>query len=94
MLKKGQMVKFSKPVSSMKTVYEAIEQGHCYRHVLIKETGLNENQVRAALWNLSFISAIKRVTDDQGRTMYVLPGAWVTPVSPCLLGVSSIFNCR
>lgn len=92
MLKKGQLVKFSRPVSTMKTVLEAIEQGHCFRHTLIVETKLNENQVRAAIWNLAFIGAIKRGTDDQGRTVYVTAGAWVEPVAPCLLGVNSIFN--
>ena len=92
MLKKGQMVKFARPVSSMKTVYEAIEQGVCCRHTLIAETKLNENQVRAALWNLSFISAIKRVDDANGRTMYVLPSAWTEPVAQNLRGVSSIFH--
>lgn len=94
MIKKGQMVKFTRPVSSMKTVLEAIEQGVCYRHTLVEETTLNENQVRAAIYNLSFIGAIKRTLDYNGRTMYVTAGTWTEPVSNCLLGVSSIFNCR
>jgi hypothetical protein len=92
MLKKGQLVKFSRPVSTMKTVLEAIEQGHCYRHILIVETSLNENQVRSAIWNLAFIGAIKRTTDDQGRTKYVTAGEWTEDIAPCLLGVNSIFN--
>jgi hypothetical protein len=76
----------------MKTVYEAIEQGICYRHTLIEETTLNENQVRAALWNLSFVGAIKRVNDSNGRFMYVLPSTWTEPVAKNLLGIRSIFD--
>ena len=94
MLKKGQAVKFSRPVSTMKTVFEAIEQGNSYRYEVLRETGLHENKVRSAIWNLAFIGAIRKVTDDQGRTRYVIPGVWVEPVAKCLLGVSSIFNVR
>ena len=92
MLKKGQLVKFTRPVSTMKLVYEAIEQGFAYRYEVVKETNLKENQVRSAIWNLSFIGAIKKVQDDQGRSRYVIPGVWVEPVADCLCGVNSIFN--
>lgn len=94
MLKKGQLVQFSRPVSTMKTVFEAVEQGFAYRYEVIRETGLQENQVRSAIWNLAYIGAIKKVTDESGRTKYVIPGVWVEPVAKCLMGVSSIFHVR
>jgi len=93
MLKKGQLVKFSRPVSTMKTVYYSITNGHTSRREIMDDTGLNENQVRSACWNLSFIAAIVRINDESGRTRYTLPGGW-EPVASCLLGVSSIFNVR
>lgn len=93
MLRKNTPVKFSRPVSSMKTVLEAIEQGHQYRHEIVKEAKLPVNKVRAALWNLTFIGVIQRGIDREGRNIYVLPGR-LGEIAPCLLGVRSIFDVR
>jgi hypothetical protein len=93
MIKKGQLVKFSRPVSSMKTVYFSILNGHNSRREIMEDSGLNENQVRSACWNLSFVGAIIRLNDSEGRTRYEIPGGW-QPTAPCLRGVSSIFNAR
>lgn len=37
MLKKGQPVKFSRPMSTMRVVLMAVEQGHQYRHDILRE---------------------------------------------------------
>lgn len=49
MLKKGQPVKFSRPMSTMRVVLLAVEQGHQYRHDILKETKLKQGQVNSAL---------------------------------------------
>jgi len=93
MLKKGQPVKFSRPMSTMRVVLLAVEQGYQYRHEITSETKLNPGQVNSALWNLTFIGAVVRDVDKEGRSVYLLPGK-IRKVAPCLLGVSSIFNVR
>lgn len=94
MLKKGQPVKFSRPVSTMKTVFEAIEQGHVYRQEIVTITKLEQGKVRSALFNLCFVGAVRLVQDKEGRSMYALPGAWLQPTPRILCGINSIFNCR
>lgn len=91
MLKKGQGNNFAKPVSNMRLVYQAIESGCTIRIEVMKETGLPEGKVRSAIWNLSYIGAIKRVDDGNGKSRYILP---TMDVGNCFKGVSSIFNIR
>lgn len=93
MLKKGQPVKFSRPMSTMRVVLMAVEQGHQYRHDILKETKLKQGQVNSALWNLTYIGAVMREADTEGRSIYVLPGM-LRKVAPCLMGVRSIFDIR
>ena len=93
MLKKGQPVKFSRPMSTMRVVLMAVEQGHQYRHDILKETKLKQGQVNSALWNLTYIGAVMRETDKEGRSIYILPGM-LRRVAPCLMGVRSIFDIR
>lgn len=93
MLKKDQPVKFSRPMSTMRVVLLAVEQGKQYRYEILKETGLKAGQVNSALWNLTFIGAVVRDVDREGRSVYLLPGK-IYRTAPCLLGVSSIFNVR
>ena len=93
MLHKNQPVKFSRPVSSMRTVLQAVEGGLHYRYEIVRSTALAQNKVRAALYNLCFIGALRHTQDAQGRSMYVLPGQ-LGPTAPCLLGVRSIFDVR
>lgn len=94
MLKKGQPVQFSKPMSTMKLVLEAIEQGFQYKHEIKKETGLHPGQVDSAIWNLRFIGMIERRHDRERRYIYTVAGRISGPIAPCLLGVRSIFDCH
>ena len=94
MLKKGQMVAFTRPMSSMKIVLEAVENGALNRYDIEQVTNLRAGQISSALYNLAFIGAVQHSTDEQGRHIYVPPGKWNTPVAKCLCGVSSIFNVR
>ena len=93
MLKKNQPVKFSRPMSTMRTVLLAVEHGHQYRHDILTETKLQAGQVQAALYNLTFIGVIVREIDAQGRSIYLIPGTNYG-VAPCLCGVRSIFDVR
>jgi transcription initiation factor IIE alpha subunit len=93
MLKKNQPVKFSRPVSTMRTVFEQVEQGVMYRAEIIENTSLVPNKVRAALFNLTFIGVIHRGEDEHGRSIYVIPNSTVG-VGQCLKGVASIFHVR
>lgn len=61
MLKKNQLVKFAKPMSTMRQVLSAVEHGFETRQSIVDETGLVLNKVRAALCNLTFIGAIQRI---------------------------------
>lgn len=94
MLKKGQMVGFKRPMSSMKTVLEAVENGSKNIAECVEYTGLRRGQIASALYNLAFIGAIESMTDREGRHVYVIPGTWNKPVAKCLCGVNSIFNVR
>lgn len=93
MLKKNQPVKFSRPMSTMRTVLLAVEHGFQYRHDILGETKLKAGQVQAALYNLTYIGVIVRELDAQGRSIYLIP---VTNygVAKCLCGVRSIFDVR
>lgn len=94
MLKKGQMVSFKRPISSMRTVLESVENGLRQTHEIVEVTKLRRGQVKSALHNLSFIGAIRSVHDEHGRCIYVVPGERLEPVAECLLGVRSIFDVR
>jgi predicted transcriptional regulator len=94
MLRKGQMISFKRPMSSMKTVLEAVENGMRQTRDIVEGTKLRQGQVKSALHNLSFIGAIKAERDTSGRCVYVLPGEYRAPVARCLLGVRSIFDVR
>lgn len=93
MLKKNQLVKFVRPMSTMRTVLALIEQGHELRHDIVDASGLRLGQVVSALYNLKFIGCIRTDTDAQGRTVYRSPGR-LYGVAPCLCGVRSIFDAR
>jgi transcription initiation factor IIE alpha subunit len=93
MLKKNCPVKFSRPVSTMRAVFEQVEQGVQYRSEIVEKTGLVQSKVRAALYNLTFIGVIERGEDELGRSVYVIPNSHVG-VALCLKGVSSIFHVR
>ncbi len=90
MLKKGQPVKFSRPVSTMRTVLSVVENGYMFKHDIISESGLKPGQVSSALYNLVFIGAVQRQTDGRGRSAYTVGGRHYG-VAPCLRGISSIF---
>ena len=91
MLKKGQPVKFTRPVSTMRTVLASVENGYQYRHDIVDETGLKLGQVSAALYNLTFIGCITRMMDDNGRSVYMSPGR-LYGSSDCFKGVNSVFS--
>ena len=93
MLKKGQLVAFTRPMSTMRRVLDAIEVGNS-RQIDIREyTGMRQGQVASALYNLVFVGALLRETDDQGRSVYFTKGM-IGSVPGCLKGVNSIFNPR
>lgn len=93
MIKKGQMLKFSRPMSTMRTVLECVENGISHRADIVTKTKLTPGQVKSALHNLAFIGAILSSTDEQDRRVYILPGQ-ITTIAKCLCGVNSIFNVR
>ena len=94
MLRKGQMISFKRPMSSMKIVLEAVENNMRQAHEIVSGTSLRTGQVKSALHNLAFIGAIVAGRDDAGRCIYVLPGEFRAPVAQCLRGVRSIFDVR
>lgn len=92
MLKKGQPLQFKRPMSSMRLVLMAIENGHQTILEIRTETRLNKGQVAGAISNLAYIGAIcTKHRDDCGRAIYVLPGQ-IRGVADCLKGVNSIFS--
>ena len=93
MLKKNTPVKFSRPISTMRTVLAAVEHGFMYRHDILTETNLKAGQVQAALYNLTFVGVIQRAEDANGRSIYLVPGRQYG-VAKCLCGINSIFNAR
>jgi hypothetical protein len=93
MLKKGQLVQFVNPMSTMHKVLNSVGRDKTHRRAIMEDTGLNDGQVRSALWNLTFIGAIKRGTDGQGRSVYRIPGAGME-VCAALKGINSIFSSR
>lgn len=76
----------------MKRVLEAIEQDNLYRIDIEKATGLQTGQVRSAIFNLTFIGAIQRAKDNNGKTVYFVSGKFTGGVAPCLRGIRSIFE--
>lgn len=93
MLKKNTPVKFTKPVSTMRTVLAAVEHGFMYRHDILTQTCLKDGQVQAALYNLTFCGLVTRSVDANGRSIYLVPGRQYG-VAKCLCGVRSIFDVR
>ena len=92
MLKKGQPLQFKRPMSSMRQVLSAIEDGHITSLTIREATKLNRGQVSSAIENLAYIGAILTGNrDEHGRAFYTLPGQ-IQSVAPCLKGVSSIFH--
>ena len=77
----------------MRSVLMAVENGLGARVDIVASTGLHTGQVRSALYNLVYIGALLRETDESGRSVYSLPGR-VKGVAPCLRGVRSIFDVR
>ena len=92
-LRKNTPVKFSRPISSMRTVLQAVEQGNHTRAEIEAYSNLVPGKARSALYNLCFIGVVIRVEDDQRRSRYILPGT-LGPVAKCLYGVRSIFDVR
>lgn len=96
MIRKGQSdFKFIRPMSNMRVVLLAVEQGNCTRRAIIEATGLIDGKVKSALFNLSFIGAVKKSRSREGTTIWITPGSWeAEPVAKCLKGVRSIFDVR
>ena len=92
MLKKGvTLVKFTRPASAMRVCLQAVENDCRSKTEIMKYTKLERGKVDSALRNLAYIGAITRREDQQGRSVYQLPGR-LGPVAPCLMGVRSIFD--
>lgn len=91
MLKKGQPIKFKRPMSSMGVVLSAIQCGHQTNVEIQLETKLSRRQVSGAIENLAFIGEILTGNkNEKGCALYVLPDKLT--VGACLKGASSIFN--
>lgn len=91
-LKPDHIVKFTRPMSYMRRVLMAIEQGNHRQEVIIEVTGLQFGNVRSAIDNLLYIKAILRSEDRQGRKIYYVPGQQVGPVSDCWHNAPSAFH--
>lgn len=92
MLKKGQSVKFTRPMSSMRLVLMSVENGNCSVRSIMDDTRLTRGQVMGAIANLAYIGALcTKQKDPQGRAIYTLPGQ-IHGVPPCLKAVNSVFN--
>lgn len=93
-MKKGQNnFKFIRPMSNMRVVLQAVEQGNCTKQSIADASGLHIGQVRQALKNLCFIRAVCVARDSSGRNAFLIPNSYVG-VASNLKGVSSIFNCK
>ena len=93
-MKKGQThFKFIRPMSNMRIVLSAVEQGNCNKQSIVDSTRLQMGQVRQALKNLCWLRAVLVERDDNGRSIFIIPGSRVG-VASNLKGVSSIFNCK
>lgn len=77
----------------MRRVLSAVEMGNERQIDIVVATGLRVGQVVSALWNLTFIGALVRLKDRQGRSIYVMHNGRA-PVALCLCGVRSIFDVR
>lgn len=91
-MKKGQQhFNFIRPMSNMRVVLLAVEQGNC-THQLIKDaSGLFAGQIKQALKNLCWIRAVVTERDSSGRNTFIVPGSRIG-VAANLRGVNSIFN--
>lgn len=94
MLRKNTPVKFARPISTMRTVFELVESGVETRIEMVEQSKLVVGKVRAALFNLTFIGAIVRYEDEQGRSRYTTPNKVAISAGECLKGVRSIFDVR
>ena len=94
MLRKNTPVKFARPISTMRTVFELVESGVETRAEMVEQSKLVVGKVRAALFNLTFIGAIVRYEDEQGRSRYTTPNKVAISTGECLKGVRSIFDVR
>lgn len=93
-MKKGQThFKFIRPMSNMRQVLSAVEQGNCTKLAIVDATRLQIGQVRQALKNLCWLRAVLVDRDENGRNMFIVPGSRVG-IASNLKGVSSIFNCK
>lgn len=93
-MKKGQThFKFIRPMSNMRVVLSAVEQGNCTPRAIADSSGLFLGQVKQSLKHLCYIRAVMADRDSCGRFMYIIPGSRVG-VASNLKGVSSIFNCK
>jgi len=93
MLKKNKPVSFTKPFGTMKQCYDCVNDGLTTRHEIVRETKMRDGQVRAALYNLTFIGAILKTKDEHGRTAYEMPGKVVVTAN-CWGMASSAFGPR
>lgn len=92
MLRKNRPVKFLRPDSSMKKVYEAICDGSHSRTEIIEATSLKAGAVRSAITNLVFVAMVENDMDCNGRAIYILPGT--VKAGKCWAGANSVFGCR
>ena len=94
MLKKDKTVPFVHPMGTMKQCLDCVNDGLGLSRLIVERTGLREGQVKSALYNLTFIGAIKRAADRQGRMGYVVPGAAVEVTTQCWNRAASVFHPR
>jgi predicted transcriptional regulator len=76
----------------MQRVLQSVQDGSKTRQDIAKSTGLQHNQVRAALRNLAFIGAIKAQRYGQAWYYVIADANTVPKASKVLYGVCSIFK--
>ena len=92
-MKKGQtQFKFIRPMSNMRQVLSAVEQGNCNKQSIVDATRLQVGQVRQALKNLCWLRAVLVDRDENGRNMFIVPGSRIG-IASNLKGINSIFSC-
>jgi hypothetical protein len=91
-LKIDHIPKFTRPMSDMRRVLMAIEQGYHSKPTIVDATKLQQAEVNHAIKNLLYIKAILRGEDRSNRKIYYVQGQHVLPIGECWSYASSAFT--
>ena len=98
-MKKGQtQFKFIRPMSNMRQVLSAVEQGNCTPRAIQDASGLSIGEVANALKNLVYNKFLQAANDRNRRKVYFVFGEQIpweyAELPENIKGVRSIFNCK